>query len=267
MIPENEISYPDVKQSWGIAGISILAMLILSPITIVLDRLIDKEFAVLVYYLLAMGITFWFDHTNRKKNMQIATYDFDPASLKITVFASVAVIAIQIGVVSPIVNAIPIPEFMEQIFIEFGKRKGIFSAIAIVLAAPILEELVFRGIILDGLLKKYSPLKSILVSSMLFGLVHLNPWQFIAAFVIGILLAWTYYKTRKLTLCILIHFVNNLFAFMAIYFSDIESWLNKSLTEVYGGLFSFILIVLSSITTAIVCIYVLRSEFKKREFA
>jgi hypothetical protein len=144
MIPENEISYPDVKQSWGIAGISILAMLILSPITIVLDRLIDKEFAVLVYYLLAMGITFWFAHTNRKKNMQIATYDFDPASLKITVFASVAVIAIQIGVVSPIVNAIPIPEFMEQIFIEFGKRKGIFSAIAIVLAAPILEELVLE---------------------------------------------------------------------------------------------------------------------------
>lgn len=267
MIAENEISYPDQKQSWGIAGISILAMFVLSPVTIVMPRLVDKEFTALVYYILAMGVTFWFAHTNRKRITRVATYDFNSAPFKITVLASVAVIAIQIGIISPIVYTIPIPEFMEQIFIEFGKRKGISSALAIVVAAPILEELVFRGIILDGLLKKYSPLKSILVSSMLFGFVHLNPWQFVAAFIIGTFLGWSYYKTKKLMLCILIHLANNLAAFIGVYFTDIESLFGKSLTEVYGGFLNFILIVPSAITIAIVCLYFLRSEFKKREFA
>lgn len=45
-----------------------------------------------------------------------------------------------------------------------------------VIAAPVLEELIFRGMMLEGLLKKYSPVTSIIISSILFGVAHLNPW-------------------------------------------------------------------------------------------
>jgi membrane protease YdiL (CAAX protease family) len=155
---------------------------------------------------------------------------------------------------------------MRQIFIEFGNQKGIFSAITIIIAAPILEELVFRGIILDGLLKKYSPIKSILVSSILFGVVHFNPWQFIAAFIIGCFSGWVYYKTRKLTPSIIIHFANNLVAFIAIYSTDMESYLNKSMIEIYGGLFTMIVTILGAMLVAIACIYFLHLEFKNIKF-
>src|SRR5690606_30966839 len=83
----------------------------------------------------------------------------------------------------------------------------------IVIAAPILEEVIMRGIILDGLLKRYSPVRSILFSSFLFGLLHLNPWQMVSAMVIGIFAGWVYYRTRSLALPILIHATNNLSAF------------------------------------------------------
>jgi membrane protease YdiL (CAAX protease family) len=203
---ERGISYPNIKQSWGIVGICILSMILFSPVSILLNIFTGKEISFLIYYLLSMGATFWIAHLKRRKWTDVDEYNFAFSSAKIAMLVSLAVIAIQLGIVSPVVSLIPMPEFMKDIVLEFAMRNGIFSFIAIVIAAPVLEELIFRGIILNGLLKRYSPLKSIVISSILFGVVHLNPWQFVAAFVIGIFSGWVYYKTKKLTLCILIHF-------------------------------------------------------------
>lgn len=67
----------------------------------------------------------------------------------------------------------------------------------------------FRGAVLKALLKQYSPTKAILISSLLFAVFHLNPAQMLPAFLLGALLAWTYYKTASLIPCILMHIVNN----------------------------------------------------------
>lgn len=262
MKSDSDISYPTIKQSWGIIGISVLALVVFTPAMILLTPLTGKELAVLIYYLLAMGTSFWFAHYNRHKWTHTSAYNLELASAKIIVLACIGVVAIQVGVITPIVSLIPMPEFTKKMFIEFGSRKGIFSAIAIIIAAPILEELVFRGIILDGFLKRYSPAKSILTSSMLFGFIHLNPWQFITAFIIGIFSGWVYYKTRKLTASIAIHFVNNSAAFTAIYFSNVESYIDKSILEIYGGLTTMIALILGAIIVTITCIYLLQREFK-----
>jgi len=157
------------------------------------------------------------------------------------------------------------PEFMQKIFMELAGQNGIFSMLTIVIAAPILEELIFRGIILDGLLKKYSPIKSILISSALFGIVHLNPWQFVTAMAIGILSGWVYYKTHNLLLCIIIHLVNNLSAFASMQFMDAEEMMNSDLTEQYGGLMNVIIITAGALVLAGSALALLHYEFKKRE--
>ncbi|HPX05911.1 MAG TPA: CPBP family intramembrane metalloprotease, partial [Tenuifilaceae bacterium] len=92
--------------------------------------------------------------------------------------------------------------------------KNAFSFITAVILAPVLEELLFRGIILKGFLKNYSPVKAIVVSGLLFGIFHLNPWQAIGASFVGVILGWVYYKTKSIIPCIIIHFVNNLLAFI-----------------------------------------------------
>ena len=144
-----------------------------------------------------------------------------------------------------------------------------YSFITIVIAAPILEELIFRGIILNGLLKSNSPLKSIIISSLLFGLVHLNPWQFIGASILGSLSGWVYFKTNKLTLPIIIHMTNNFLGFLVNYFSLRNVNLTKSisecsLTELYGGTKSLIVILTVAITIALSSIYLLDKEFRKK---
>lgn len=263
MTEGNEINYPSIKQSWGIVGIVLLSMILLSPINIFLNNVLSKEISSLVYYLFSMGAAFWIIHQIRKNRTGVSEYNFDFSSDKIMLLVSIAIIAIQTGISSPIIELLPMPDFVKNIFLEFANQNGVYSFITIVIAAPIFEELIFRGIILNGLLKKYSPLKSILISSILFGVIHLNPWQFISALILGMFSGWVYYKTKKLTLSILIHAVNNSIGFMAMYFMDARIMMDRSSAEFYGGYLNLFLVVVGAIMIALICIYLLMLEFKK----
>lgn len=86
---------------------------------------------------------------------------------------------------------------------------GIGMAIAIILCAPIFEEALLRGIVLRGYLRKASPARSILVSGLCFGLLHVIPIHVFFASIIGFALGYVYYRTRSLGLVILIHLLNN----------------------------------------------------------
>ena len=81
-------------------------------------------------------------------------------------------------------------------------------AIATAVVPAICEELAFRGIILTNL-DPYGKGTAILGSALLFGLMHMNPAQFLYTTVMGIMLGLVYVKTKSIWLCMVIHFVNN----------------------------------------------------------
>ena len=115
-----------------------------------------------------------------------------------------------------------IPNIMEQSFDILQSGWGGILAIAIV--GPVLEELLFRGAITKALLQQYNPTKAILISALLFGVFHINPAQILPAFLIGILLAWTYYKTGSLIPCIFMHILNNsLSVYLSIKYPEAEN--------------------------------------------
>jgi membrane protease YdiL (CAAX protease family) len=252
--------YPSIGQSFGIAGIVFLMMLAFSPVVYFAEFFLDKELAFLLYYVITMLTSYLIVNSMKKKNPENQPFDFTTDKFDINLAIIVTVIALQFGIISPIVSLIPMPDFMLEVFMSMFGQTGIFSFISIVIAAPIFEELIFRGVMLDGLLKRYSPIKSILISSFLFGLIHLNPWQFIGAFAIGVLAGWVYYKTRKLTNAIIIHMANNGFAFLSVYFSDSTNFANESLTESYGSILSFVYITIGAIAISIAGILYLRKR-------
>jgi membrane protease YdiL (CAAX protease family) len=89
------------------------------------------------------------------------------------------------------------------------------------IVAPIVEEYLFRGIILNGFLNRYSPAKAIIITTILFPLMHLNPMQYLVTFLLGMLLGWYYYKTRSLLTCIIVHAFSNLIGLTILkYFVD-----------------------------------------------
>ena len=79
-----------------------------------------------------------------------------------------------------------------------------------VIAAPVVEEILFRGIVLRSM-RKFAPAwAAILISSVLFGVYHLNIVQAAYATLMGIAAGILYEKKRNLLFPILVHFANNL---------------------------------------------------------
>ncbi|MEH7889103.1 CPBP family intramembrane glutamic endopeptidase [Elizabethkingia meningoseptica] len=113
------------------------------------------------------------------------------------------------------------------------------------LFAPLLEEILFRGIIQKGLINKgISPAKAIVITAVVFGVVHGNPWQFLAAATLGIILGTIYYRTKTLLLPILLHAFNNLLSSLLIIYTKKESYSELfGISEVYILLIGIIITV------------------------
>lgn len=107
--------------------------------------------------------------------------------------------------------------------------------IMVAIFAPLLEEILFRGIILKAMLNKgIKPKKAILFSALIFGAIHGYPWQFLGAFLLGLVLGLVYWKTKSLLMSILLHSFNNFIAAMLIIFTKDESFKTIiNLPEIY----------------------------------
>lgn len=113
----------------------------------------------------------------------------------------------------PLYSWMGVPDFLRE-FYENMKLNPWSSFLTVVIFAPLFEEFLCRGIILRGLLQHISPLKAIVWSALMFAVMHLNPWQALPAFIVGLLMGWIYWKTGSLWATIFIHFVNNGFSFL-----------------------------------------------------
>ncbi|MDE6699206.1 MAG: CPBP family intramembrane metalloprotease, partial [Lachnospiraceae bacterium] len=93
------------------------------------------------------------------------------------------------------------------------------SIILIAFIPAVVEEFVFRGLVF-GNYKKRNPWKGVLLSALLFGLMHLNINQFSYAFVLGIVLALLNYATGSLIPSIILHFTINANSVVLSYLSS-----------------------------------------------
>ena len=121
----------------------------------------------------------------------------------------------------PISALLPeMPEWIEELLSGLTGGSVILSFISVSIFAPFFEEWLCRGVVLRGLLTKMRPASAIAVSAVFFAVLHMNPWQAIPAFILGLVFGYVYYKTGSLKLTMLMHFVNNT---MALVMSRIPS--------------------------------------------
>ena len=84
----------------------------------------------------------------------------------------------------------------------------VLAFIGTAIVPAICEEFLFRGAILSAL-KPYGKMPAIVISSVLFGLMHQNSEQFLYTTVAGLLMGWVAYETGAIWCSMLIHFFNN----------------------------------------------------------
>lgn len=93
---------------------------------------------------------------------------------------------------------------------EMTSGNAVFDILSVIILGPIVEELLFRGLIYNALKYVRDGWFPILASGILFGLFHVEPVQVVYTSVIGILLGIIYYGTKRLDIVILVHMFNNL---------------------------------------------------------
>lgn len=139
-----------------------------------------------------------------------------PSAFKLTLFLFIFSIAAAYAFFIPL--SYIVPNFVQWwyldispiIFYESGSYPvfaNILGFLSLVVIGPIIEEVLFRGLLLRRWIKKWNVVKAIVLSSFLFGALHADP---IGACAFGAGMCVLYLRTQSLYIPIICHAANNL---------------------------------------------------------
>lgn len=135
----------------------------------------------------------------------------------ISIFTTgVSLVCIQYGVTI-------FPDYNEVSNSYSTAASSIIGILGIVVFAPILEEILFRGMIFNRLREEMNVVVAAIIQAIIFGIMHGNMLQFFYTFALALVMAYVYVKTDSLWMSILVHITYNLFG-VAIYPNLLDSF-------------------------------------------
>ncbi len=199
----------------ALIGVFFVANLIGGLIGVIINKgaHADREFAMFVSYATAFVLTIIFAIWQRmrrgytKPMLRFSLKKANPA----LILWGLALVIITSVVIEPLLNLFPM-EYLEGLNDAIGT--GGWAILTTIIAAPILEEVLFRGLVQQSLTEKLGGWRGVLAAAAIFGIIHIIPQQVINAFFIGLILGYIYIKTQSLLPVILIHAINNAIAFI-----------------------------------------------------
>lgn len=144
------------------------------------------------------------------------------------------------------------------------------NIIIISIIAPIVEEFIFRKLLIDRTII-YGEFLSILLSALLFGLFHGNLNQFFYAFLIGGFFAYIYIKTGKIIYTIILHMITNFSgSVLGLFIGEILTNMSKGVaTSTFDSVIAVIYMLMFFALILIGIIFLIKDRkkftFKKKE--
>lgn len=179
------------------------------------DYSIINAFVTMLVSFVTGLIMVYFLSSTFKRQIKDLKFSFKPKET-IDTIAMMYFLNYAIGIIGALLSKFGFPDTSPDFSLSGGFLYNLFTFISVVILAPIFEELIFRGTILQ-VLSKYNKVFAIFVTSLLFGLLHLNMTQAIPAFFMSLILCYMCLKTDSLLVTILAHAGNNLLALMSVY--------------------------------------------------
>lgn len=274
----NRLKYylPNVAECWLLIVILVLGGSIFAALFNILVVQLIPSFSsiaeILSYPLIFLPPAIYIYFSLRKREIDTTVQERVPVSSKINSpnyaklgrgksYLLIFLLVFTINIITePLTYWMGIPEFLEEFMLSINSNP-ISTFFTVVLFASIFEELFCRGIILRALLHYISPTKAILLSAFMFGIIHLNPWQAIPAFILGVFMGWIYWRTHSLWATIFIHFVNNGFSYcVTIMFPDLPS--HFGFVDIIPNKYYYIIYTVSLIY-AITAILIMNKKYDK----
>jgi membrane protease YdiL (CAAX protease family) len=128
------------------------------------------------------------------------------------VIVSQVVSAIQAKLFGPHTQAVA-----ELLKTHHGLMNFFFDFAAVCIIAPFAEELLFRGVVFAGLVQRVPLWPAAILSGLIFGAAHLDPWSIVPLATIGVGLAFLYYRSGTLWPNVVAHATVNAVALVAVY--------------------------------------------------
>lgn len=211
--------------------ISIVCSLPLLPLLMV--EKISQNLKIMLFFICTLSAFIGFVHFVNYKKRNVISYNLKPFSVKLCFFYILIIWIIETIIIRPIH------------FYYFSTSYQIYDlyyVIGALVFAPILEEIVFRNILLNSLLNSYSKNKAIIISSIAFGLIHGTPIQMISATIIGFFLGIVYVQKKNIGYTILMHFSANLFVMISQFYLQSNTKVSFLLIACINILVSFVLL-------------------------
>ena len=113
----------------------------------------------------------------------------------------------------------------------------------------IVEELYFRGVLQDSLIKLFRPIFGIILTAAIFSAIHFSVLGFVERLIAGLILGFVYFYSKNIILSMLIHFLNNTLVLLPLYFlkNDLVKIKEKMSESITPNYFLSIIIVVSMI--------------------
>ncbi len=161
--------------------------------------------------------------------------------------------------VSIVIVVEPLKQLLPQSPLPTGR--GRFMLLSLVFVAPVFEELLCRGVIMEAIRSKRGAWAACVISSLIFGVMHVEPQSILNAFVIGLMFGYLYLKTNSIFAPIMMHSINNVLAYLILLFG----FGNSTFVELVGGGTTYIIIyaaaaVMLFMSTVLIARYITRLE-------
>ena len=88
------------------------------------------------------------------------------------------------------------------------------------IVAPIVEEIIFRGFIFAGLKQRYGWMRSALISSALFAMIHFQPEAILPIFILGLIFSYLYHLSGSIWPAVIMHMSTNALGLATVYLAS-----------------------------------------------
>ncbi|MFA4930746.1 MAG: type II CAAX endopeptidase family protein [Patescibacteria group bacterium] len=180
----------------------------------ILVEYLVAAFVVLIIYLVIF----------RRYKLNWTTFGFRPLSIKKTlsyiIISFVLTFAIWIAVAPFIIVFFPTIDLGESQEIFDPQMHVVAQGLLIfyaIIIGPFIEEIVFRGVLFPAFAQKTNIILGLMLSTLIWSLLHFQLNVIIFTFIFGIILGYMYYKTKSLWPSYITHVLKNLMAVIAIY--------------------------------------------------
>ena len=199
----NNPIYPNLKQAIGLILMYLvftiaaaIPILLLGMIWLPIEEVADNGLVLMFLVTIPPILTVWFG-LSRRGGWSTLKMGKAP-SLTMVLWASLMIVGASLILDEVLQYIVPYYDYWVNV-LEETIGSGLWMIFPVVVIAPIFEEILCRDIILGGLLKRYQPWKAIIISALIFGILHMNPLQFVSATVMGILLGYIFLAIGKPT--------------------------------------------------------------------